>query len=80
MSVPLLSEAFDTEGFTQAVRDYLQRHDMSVRLLSTISGLDHTTISQTVLKGDRRPSLYVAARLAGVCDISLDRYVKDPLN
>ena len=65
---PLLVPARLLGGdFTGWLRDALTARGMSQRMLATLSGIDHSTVSR-LLNGDREPSLRTALALIQVLE------------
>lgn len=69
------NEVFDVEWFWKDVHSYLERNHISTGEIADILDMNRSNF-QSASKYGRSISLHLAVKLAKVCDLSLDRYVK----
>jgi hypothetical protein len=69
---------FDSERFIQDVHDYAARRRWSHTDVLAQLDLCRDHHSLKVIRGTKPPSLLWVCRLAWLCDLDINKYVKDP--
>lgn len=64
---------FDSEQFVADVIAYTKRWRINHKQLIITACLDESS-TRAVLRGEQPLTLYVACKLADICDLSLDKY------
>ena len=68
------NDVFDLQGFGDEVRNYMQRNSLTVNNICLLAGIYPQSFKLALTKGQ---AFRVIASLARVCDISLDKFLKE---